>query len=242
MTTSSCTHAMGLSWNISSCVLWKVVYFFSWSGGYSLPRGSHSIWLVRTSLFTTLVLSALSRTQRTLRRMTMVLFSLAVASSVLNEKSRGSARMGIIPRRWARTSSWMMEVLLAMKTFSIAMVGTSAIRMRRKALAMAASMPTMSNTIDSSSSALTSILKSVLNFSRLRELSLSSVMYAPLYWCPDALFTKSLLQVARVFWRCSSSGSPMGTSSMSIGDTCLPFLFFLSFLSDLPILANVLQM
>ncbi len=48
---------------------------------------------------------------------------------------------GTRPRRCARTSSWIMEVLLCTKTYSMARVGISAMRMRRKALATAASMP-----------------------------------------------------------------------------------------------------
>mmetsp|Transcript_31457 Transcript_31457/g.77118 ORF Transcript_31457/g.77118 Transcript_31457/m.77118 type:complete len:277 (+) Transcript_31457:290-1120(+) len=75
------------------------------------------------------------------------------ASRVAGEgirKLAGSALIGINPRRCATSSSRRTPVLLAMKTFSIAIVGTSESRMRLKALATATSMPLMSNVMSSS--------------------------------------------------------------------------------------------
>mmetsp|Transcript_6375 Transcript_6375/g.9261 ORF Transcript_6375/g.9261 Transcript_6375/m.9261 type:complete len:89 (-) Transcript_6375:67-333(-) len=54
--------------------------------------------------------------------------------------------MGTRPRRWAKTSSWTMEELFHMYTCSMATVGTSAIIMRRKALAKDTSTPFISKT------------------------------------------------------------------------------------------------
>ena len=56
-------------------------------------------------------------------------------------------------------------MLLLMKTFSIAIEGTSARRTRRRALAMAASTPTMSN----SSSSLDRRTKEIRNFCMVGE-------------------------------------------------------------------------
>jgi hypothetical protein len=57
----------------------------------------------------------------------------------------GSTLMGTSPSRWLSTSSWTIDVLLYMKTSSIATAGTSLTRTRRRALAIEASRPTRSN-------------------------------------------------------------------------------------------------
>ena len=86
----------------------------------------------------------------TCSRNEMTLYSLGSSGgSPRNWKTRASARIGMSPSRCASTSSWIIDVLLRMKTFSMAIVGTSASRMRRKALASAASMPIKSNTASS---------------------------------------------------------------------------------------------
>jgi hypothetical protein len=59
----------------------------------------------------------------------------------------GSTLMGTSPSRWLSTSSWTIDVLLYMKTSSIATAGTSLTRTRRRALAIEASRPTRSNEI-----------------------------------------------------------------------------------------------
>ena len=113
----------------------------------------------------------------------MVLRSLYVSPSALYSNSRGSARMGTNPRRCAKTSSWIMLVLFTMYTFSMAMVGTSAMRMRRNALAMAGEMPLISNTTFSSSMCVIHILKFSRKDSMVNVLSMPIEAYAPEYWC-----------------------------------------------------------
>ena len=61
------------------------------------------------------------------------------------------------PTLCARFSSGIIEVFCHMLTFSIAIVGISAIRIRLSAFARGGSAPTRSNTISSSSSFKTSI-------------------------------------------------------------------------------------
>ena len=46
--------------------------------------------------------------------------------------SLGSTLMGMRPNLWASTSSWITDVLFAMKTFSIAIVGTYIQRIKQK--------------------------------------------------------------------------------------------------------------
>lgn len=69
---------------------------------------------------------------------------LAGAPSFFIRTLLGSTRIGTKPSRWLRTSSWTMDVLLYMKTSSIATAGTSLTRIRRRALAIEASRPTRS--------------------------------------------------------------------------------------------------
>jgi len=48
--------------------------------------------------------------------------------------SLGSTLMGMRPNLWASTSSWITDVLFAMKTFSIAIVGTYIQRIKPKSI------------------------------------------------------------------------------------------------------------
>lgn len=59
----------------------------------------------------------------------------------------GSNLIGSNPNRWANTSSCMIDVLLYTYTDSMAIVGTSAISVRRRELAMDASTPMRSNSM-----------------------------------------------------------------------------------------------
>ena len=70
---------------------------------------------------------------------------------------RGSTPIGIRPTLCARFSSGKIDVFYHILTFSIAIVGISAIIILLKALANGGSTPTKSNTISSSSSLRTSI-------------------------------------------------------------------------------------
>ena len=54
---------------------------------------------------------------------TQVFFSEAPSSGARKSKAEGSARTGTRPRRCARTSSWITDVLFTMKMCSIAIVG-----------------------------------------------------------------------------------------------------------------------
>mmetsp|Transcript_5009 Transcript_5009/g.18180 ORF Transcript_5009/g.18180 Transcript_5009/m.18180 type:complete len:246 (+) Transcript_5009:1102-1839(+) len=169
---SSCTGEMCASDSLtpfltsnSFCEPRKLVNFSSVSGGNLDPSGSHCKQLLSTEpSFTRSV-------HLTFSSITMVFVSLALASLALKENRRGSARMGTRPKRWDRTSSCMMLVLLTMYTCSMAIVGTSDIRIRRSAFAMAGSMPMRSNSIVSSVMLVTAILTSFLNCSKLKELS-----------------------------------------------------------------------
>ena len=150
----------------------------AWGGGRTC--GIHcSIAEVTRSLIISLELmgpvpvSGFLREHSTLQRKEMTFSSLASSSGARLWKARGSARIGISPSRCASTSSCIIEVLFKMKTFSIAIVGTSARMMRRKALAIAQSMPMRSNTMCSSSSSNTFTLKSRLNRYNEKELSRS---------------------------------------------------------------------
>mmetsp|Transcript_10965 Transcript_10965/g.44445 ORF Transcript_10965/g.44445 Transcript_10965/m.44445 type:complete len:342 (+) Transcript_10965:349-1374(+) len=89
---------------------------------------------------------------------TMVFTSVASSGSTSSSNSFGSTRKGMSPSRWARTSSCMTPVFSSMYTDSIAIVGTSAIMMRRNAFASDTSTPTSSNSTSSSVDAVTSIL------------------------------------------------------------------------------------
>mmetsp|Transcript_44203 Transcript_44203/g.105248 ORF Transcript_44203/g.105248 Transcript_44203/m.105248 type:complete len:285 (+) Transcript_44203:300-1154(+) len=71
----------------------------------------------------------------------------------------GSILIGIRPRRCARSSSCSTPVLFITNTFSMAMVGSSALRMRRSALANATSSPDMSIVMSSSTMVRILILK-----------------------------------------------------------------------------------
>mmetsp|Transcript_7938 Transcript_7938/g.14245 ORF Transcript_7938/g.14245 Transcript_7938/m.14245 type:complete len:261 (-) Transcript_7938:636-1418(-) len=126
------------------------------SSGNSLPAGSHSSALEYTSELTTLPSSLRHCTSS---RNTTVFFSLGASSADLNSNRLGSILSGTMPSRWASTSSCRMEVLFIKNTCSAATVGTSAMRIRRSALAMEGSHPIMSNSITSSVSLRTSMRK-----------------------------------------------------------------------------------
>lgn len=84
--------------------------------------------------------------------------------------------MGMRPILCAKFSSGMMEVFCHMLTFSIAIVGISAMRILLKALARGGSTPTKSNTISSSSSFWISMSQVSMKFLRL---TLSSYLVVP---------------------------------------------------------------
>ena len=71
----------------------------------------------------------------------------------------------------------MIEVLLTKNTCSMAIVGTSAIRMRLKALDMAGSMPSMSNSISSLFVLCTMIRKFSAQARKSQALSICSALY-----------------------------------------------------------------
>ena len=73
----------------------------------------------------------------------------------------------------------MIDVLFTTNTFSIAMVGTSAIRMRLNALAIAGDIPLISNSTFSWSSFVTSILNRSRKDSMENVLSTPTAAYAP---------------------------------------------------------------
>ena len=76
-----------------------------------------------------------------------------------------------------------MLVLFTTNTFSMAIVGTSEMRMRRNAFAMAGEMPRISNSTFSSSSAVTSMWNCSRKDSMLKVLSMPTEVYAPLKAC-----------------------------------------------------------
>ena len=82
----------------------------------------------------------------------MVFRSVGRSSPRVNSNARGSARIGTRPSRCAKTSSWMTLVLFTTNTFSMAIVGTSAMRIRRNAFAIAGLIPRISNSTFSASS------------------------------------------------------------------------------------------
>mmetsp|Transcript_31967 Transcript_31967/g.79064 ORF Transcript_31967/g.79064 Transcript_31967/m.79064 type:complete len:334 (-) Transcript_31967:181-1182(-) len=192
----------------SACDCVNELNFTSSSGGSSDPRGSHCREFEYTiSLMSAprVPLAVVSRTHLTCILNTMVLRSLGASDSLRYSNSRGSARMGTKPRRCANTSSCTMHVLLTMNTFSMAMVGTSAMRMRRKALAMAGLMPCISNSTLSTSSAVTSRRKASRNPSMVNVLSIPTELYAPLYAYSVVCLFSSAAQVTNL--RCRSSSA-----------------------------------
>lgn len=82
-------------------------------------------------------------------------------------KSLGSALIGIKPILWARFSSGMIDVFYHIFTFSMAIVGISAINILLKAFARGGSTPTKSKMISSSSSFITSMSQFLINSLRL---------------------------------------------------------------------------
>ena len=73
--------------------------------------------------------------------------------------------MGTRPSRWARISSWMMEVLFRKNTCSIAIVSTSPMSVRRSPFASAGPQPRISKSSTSPSALVTLSAKFSLNSS-----------------------------------------------------------------------------
>lgn len=83
--------------------------------------------------------------------------------------------------RCARTSSGMIDVLFAMNTVSMAIVGTSEIKTRRRAFAIGASTPMRSKTISSSVKLLISNVNERFHSSKSKLLSKPSASNTP-WW------------------------------------------------------------
>mmetsp|Transcript_34573 Transcript_34573/g.78112 ORF Transcript_34573/g.78112 Transcript_34573/m.78112 type:complete len:222 (+) Transcript_34573:521-1186(+) len=120
-----------------------------------------------------------SVSQTTCRENLRLLLSLNSASAGFHSRLSGSNCMGTRPRRWARFSSWITDVFCIKVTRLMATVGTSAIRIRRKAFARGGSIPTMSKVTNSSLRLVMLIEKPFLNLAWSQELSMSIAAKAP---------------------------------------------------------------
>ena len=98
-----------------------------------------------------------------------------------------------------------MLVLFTTNTRSIAIVGTSAMRIRRNAFAIAGEMPRISNSTFSASRAVTSTPNRSRKDATLNALSMPTAAYAPLKACSTVCLFSSAPHVTNARWRSSSS-------------------------------------
>mmetsp|Transcript_57285 Transcript_57285/g.153389 ORF Transcript_57285/g.153389 Transcript_57285/m.153389 type:complete len:228 (+) Transcript_57285:578-1261(+) len=151
----------------------------------STGRGGQSSNFFRCSSLHGFQMRSLDQTERrsavqtTCRENLRLLLSLNSESADFQFKLSGSNCMGMRPSLCARFSSWITPVFWNMVTRLMATVGTSAMRIRRRAFARGGSIPIMSNSTASSLMLVTEMEKSRLNLAVSHELSMSRAAKAP---------------------------------------------------------------